>query len=144
MTNNGPPEISPVRKLLHLFAAGFFFVLSVIGVIFPGIPTTPFLLLTSYFLARSSPKWNERLLRSKLFGPILTDWQQRGGVRQDVKFRAAFFVTILVVVSLAWQQPPLWLGGLTAVLASIGILVIFCLPTIDSKDPEDTDASSQP
>ncbi|NOY28703.1 MAG: DUF454 domain-containing protein [Planctomycetes bacterium] len=50
--------------------------LGIIGIALPGLPTTPFLLLTSFFLARSWPRMHQRLLASKLFGPVLRPWKQ--------------------------------------------------------------------
>ena len=74
-TPTEPPQVHGVRKAAYLGLAAFFFGLGATGAILPGLPTTPFLLLTSYFLLRASPKLNERLLNSRMFGSILTDWQ---------------------------------------------------------------------
>ena len=71
-------SVTGLRRMLYLLLAGGFFVLAMAGVILPGLPTTPFLLLTSYFLVRSYPRLNERLIKSKLFGPILVDWHVKG------------------------------------------------------------------
>jgi uncharacterized membrane protein YbaN (DUF454 family) len=93
--------------------AGLFFVLGALGAVLPVLPTTPFLLLTSYFLARSSPRLNRWLLASRFFGPILRDWQQLGGVRPDVKVKAVMIVLLAVSLSLwltdlfdGWSRPP--------------------------------------
>lgn len=136
--DNGKPS-GPSRplKLAWLCAAAFFFVLAVVGLVIPGLPTTPFLLLTSYFLARSFPKLNEKLLKSRLFGPILTDWQKRGGVRRDVQIRATSLVLIVVAISLFASQPGLWLSVAIVISAAIGVGVIWQLPTI-RPDEEDS------
>jgi uncharacterized membrane protein YbaN (DUF454 family) len=75
-------------KLFYLPPAALFFVLAAVGVFIPGLPTTQFLLLTSYFLVRSSPRLNARLQRSRFFGTILMDWHVHGGIRRDVKEKA--------------------------------------------------------
>jgi len=80
--------VSRICRLLYLLLAGGFFLLAIAGVILPGLATTPLLLLTSYFLVCSDRKLNERLLKSKLFGPIHVGWQVKGGVRRDVKAKA--------------------------------------------------------
>ena len=79
--------MQPVRAL-YLSLAGLFFVLAVLGVFLPVLPTTPFLLLTSWCLVRSSPALHARLRRSPLFGPLLADWERHHGVRLYVKISA--------------------------------------------------------
>jgi len=55
---------------------GFFFLaLALLGFILPILPGTPFLLLSAWFFARSSEKWHAWLLDSKLFGPIILNWE---------------------------------------------------------------------
>jgi hypothetical protein len=114
--------------------AGLFFVLGALGAILPVLPTTPFLLLTSYFLTRTSPRLNQWLLTSRFFGPILRDWQQRGGIRPEVKVKA--IIVVLATVSLS-----LWLTDLSstfrwvvAIMALIGIGVILRLPAAETAD----------
>lgn len=114
-----------------LFVPGVFFLgLGLLGVLLPGLPTTPFLLLASYFFIRSSPRLNQRLLDSRLFGPLLADWQHRGGIRQHVKLKAISVVTVTVAASayMSRHSPPLVLVICAA--AAVGLIVIARLPTI--------------
>ena len=108
-----------------LTAAGICFLLGALGAVLPILPTTPFLLLTSYFLVRSSPKLNAVLLRSRFFGPILTDWQVHRGVRKDIKVKAVLVVVLTVGVSLYLTGTSLWpaLGVVTLSLVGIGIVL---------------------
>ena len=119
-----------LRRIVYIVLAGLFFVLAVAGALLPGLPTTPFLLLTSYFLARSSPTWNRLLLRSRFFGRILHDWQEHRGVRRSVKVRAVAAVVLLVGVScwLSWSSPIL--VGTILAGAGVGIGVVVCLPAV--------------
>lgn len=121
-------SVSGLRRVLYLFFAGVFFLLAIAGVILPGLPTTPFLLLTSYFLVRSYPRLNEPLLKSKLFGPILVDWQVKGGVRRDIKVKAISVVLIAIGFSLYVSQFSLTPSLIVSVSAGVGIFVILQLP----------------
>lgn len=123
-------SVTGVRRVLYLFLAALFFVLGSAGVILPGLPTTPFLLLTSFFLLRASPKLNERLLKSRMFGPILSDWQNRGGIRRHVKVKAVAVVLIAIALML-WLSPlPQALKLAVCGIAAIGLIVIVRLPEI--------------
>jgi len=70
----------------------FFIVLGIIcvilaglGVLLPGLPATPFLLLASYSFARSSKRMHDWLINNKVFGPILSDFLDRKGIRLHIK-----------------------------------------------------------
>ena len=125
--------VSRWRKPICLGFAGVFFVIAGLGAVLPGLPVTPFLLLTSYFLVRSSPRLNAVLLRSRVFGPILADWQLRGGVRRHVKYKSitAVVAAVALTIYLTGASPALTLT--VASLAAVGIIVILRLP--DAKDP---------
>lgn len=126
-----PELVTGWKRTLYLTVAAVFFVLGVIGAVIPGLPATPFLLLTSYLLVRSSPKLNDRLLKSRLVGPILCDWQQRGGVRASVKWKAITIVVLAVFASLYFASLSPVPTAIVSVAAAIGILVILKLPTIE-------------
>ena len=120
-------------RILLLLVAGLCFLLGILGAVLPGLPATPFLLLTSYILARSSPRLNAALLRSRFLGPILRDWQVHGGVRKHVKVKAVLMVAMSVAVtSILFGVSLLPVLG-TFVCAAIGIVVILRLPP--PKDP---------
>lgn len=119
-----------MTKGLYIFLASLFLVLGLTGVFVPGLPTTPFLLLSSYFAARSSPRFHNFLLSSKLVGPILRDWDQHRGVRLRAKWQATFLV--LIAIGLVYFSSLHAVGqGIVAALAAIGLFVIWRLPTIE-------------
>jgi uncharacterized membrane protein YbaN (DUF454 family) len=122
-------------RALYLVLASLFFLLALLGAFLPLLPTTPFLLLTSLCLLRSSPALNDRLKRSALFGPFLRDWEAHHGVRPHVKITALVTMTLAVAASL-------WFGRLgtastivLVVLALVGVVVVLRLRTI-SDDPK--------
>ena len=110
---------------------GLFFVgLGWVGAFLPLLPTTPFLLLASFFFVRSSPTLQGWLIRSRIFGPFLRDWQKHGGVRPRVKILAFTMIGIVVMASLASSRLP-HLGKVALILlASIGLVVVARLKTI--------------
>ena len=127
------PPISAPRRIINLIVSGVFFVLAVLGMILPLLPTTPFLLLTSYFLVRSSPRLHRRLMESKVFGGFLRDWENYRGIKVHVKVMTIFLVVGVVAASLLFGGLPLGLKIFLVVLAIVGIGVVLYLPTIRSE-----------
>ena len=70
------------------------------------------------------------LLESRMFGPILFDWQQNGGVRRSVKRKAILLTVSCVAVSLLIADVSTRLCWIVAGLATIGIVVIVLLPEV--------------
>jgi uncharacterized membrane protein YbaN (DUF454 family) len=121
-----------ITKLANLAAAGGCFLLSIVGVVTPGIPTIPFVLATSYFLVRSTPELNERFRQSWLFGRLVRDWEDSGGLRRGTKVRAIAFMVILMGITLP-TVTSLPLVGLTAAVATVDLWVVLRLPTIPEE-----------
>jgi len=99
-------KISPKR--LAYFTLGITMVgLAMVGAVLPLLPTTPFLLLATSCFLRSSPRCNDLLFRSPVFGPLLRDWHHCKVVRPKAKAAAIgsmalFGGTTIVVGSFAW------------------------------------------
>lgn len=101
-----------------------------LGVLLPGLPTTPFLLGASYCFVRSSPRLHRWLRRSPIFGKILHDWEVHRGIRKEVKIFATVMVVTVVSCSIAFSSLPVFAKVGIGCLAAIGIMVILCVPTV--------------
>jgi uncharacterized membrane protein YbaN (DUF454 family) len=125
-----PPAVGGIRRMLYV-ALGLFFVgLAVLGVVLPVLPTTPFVLLASYFFVRSSPRLHGWLLRSRVFGGLLRDWQRHRAVRPRVKVVAVLVLVAAVAASALFANLPLpALLGLLA-LGAVGLVVVLRLPVL--------------
>src|SRR5208337_3101977 len=85
------------KRLRYKAMAGGAFTLTLVGLVVPGVPTVPFLLATSYYLARSSPLLNERLRRTAFFGPILQEWEGHGALSLASKGKLIGLTATIVV-----------------------------------------------
>lgn len=118
------------KRGLYLGLALFFLVLSVLGIVLPVVPATPFLLITSWFLLRASSQLHQRLYRTRLFGPFLRDWDRYHGVRLHVKVTAMAMVIGCAAVSLTFGHLPTWANIILVVLAAAGLVVVLRLRVI--------------
>ncbi len=126
----GEVVVGGVRRIVYLTAAGGCLVMSIVGVITPGIPTVPFVLATGYFLARSSPSLHARFRRAPLFGQMLTDYEDHGGLRWTTKLKAILLTFGLMAITVILAGPSLPLLLVVTVMGSLGIYLVARIPTI--------------
>ena len=112
---------SGFRRLLWLLLAYATLTLGVIGIFVPGLPTTPFVLLSAYAAARGSRRLHAWLLAHRQFGPMIRDWQASGAVSRRAK-RAATAMMALSAVLMFLTAPKAWMAATgTAIMAVVAI-----------------------
>ncbi|AWH30372.1 MULTISPECIES: YbaN family protein [Stenotrophomonas] len=90
------------------FALGWLMVgLGVIGALLPVMPTTIFLILAVGCFARSSPKFEQRLLAHPRYGPSLRLWREQGAVSRKGKAFASAGMAVGFAV-FCWGAHPSW------------------------------------
>lgn len=92
--NEAVPEISAAKRWLYMFMGFFMLLLGIIGAVLPVMPTTIFIILAAWFFARSSPKFEARLLASPRFGPMIIKWRERGAIPPRAKLYASLGMTV--------------------------------------------------
>lgn len=93
--------------------------LGILGVVVPGLPTVPFVLLSAYAAARGSRRLHARLLSDPRFGPMIHDWQTQGAVGRRAKWGATITMAIAALVMFA-TAPQAWMAGTgTAIMAVV-------------------------
>jgi len=118
------------KRLRYKAMAGGAFTLTLVGLVVPGVPTVPFLLATSYYLARSSPPLNERLRRTALFGPILREWEGHGALSLTSKGKLiGLTATIVVVTVVLAPLTPLALS-LILLISSLSVYGVARMPAL--------------
>ena len=130
-----PPPVAvatgPRRWLL--LALGLAFVaLGTLGAFLPVLPTTPFLLVASACLARSSTTFHERLLANRVFGPYLRQWRHDHTVPRDAKRKGYGLIVVTFTLSIVVVEA-LWLRVTLALLGLALLALLACLPT---SEPE--------
>ena len=74
--------------------------LGIIGIFLPLLPTTPFLLLSSWCFVRSSEKFHNWLYNHKHLGPIIKAWEEKGAINLKAKILAILFIAASLVLIL--------------------------------------------
>ena len=117
-----------VRGLLWV-AGSVSLVLGLIGVVLPGLPTTPFILLAAACYAKASPRLHAWLLTHRLTGPRLRDWEANRSLTRRTKTIAV--VSMLVMVSFSiWSFRHRWIAQVVlVVLGAVGAWVVLRIPT---------------
>jgi hypothetical protein len=98
------PTLSSSRwRWAWLLLAYLALALGLIGIVVPGLPTTPFILLAAFAAARGSTAMHQWLLGHRLFGPMIRDWERNGAISRRAKWTAsiamAFCAVVMFVVS---------------------------------------------
>jgi uncharacterized membrane protein YbaN (DUF454 family) len=124
------PLLRGPRRLLYVLLGLFFVGLAVLGVVLPVLPTTPFLLLASFFFVRSSRRLHAWLLRSRLFGGMLRDWDKHRAVRPHVKLTAVTLIPLVITTSAVLGNLSWPLVLMLCVLGLIGLIVVLLLPVV--------------
>ena len=124
-----PPDSSRAIRWLLWLAGTVSLGLGIVGVVLPGLPTTPFVLLAAACYARASPRLHGWLLRHRLFGPMVRDWETHRSLTRRTKTVAQVSMVVMVGLS-AWglRDRPVLLA-VVLIAAVIGVWVVARIPT---------------
>lgn len=105
-----------------------------VGLLVPGIPTVPFVIVTVAFAAKASPALRSRLRRAKVFGPMIVDWERHRGIRPYVRRKAIIVTLALVSITLILAPPSVGLYSLVGTMSTVGIVLILRIPVIHEAE----------
>ena len=88
-----------ITKLINAVLGLFFVALGSIGVFFPVLPTTPFLLLAAFFLARSSSKLNAWFESTDLYKNYIADFLETRSMTMKTKRYILTMATVAMFIS---------------------------------------------
>jgi uncharacterized membrane protein YbaN (DUF454 family) len=102
--------------------------LGVIGAFVPLMPTTIFVILASWFFARSSPRLAAWLVDHPRFGATLRAWHGTGAVPRQAKVMACIGMTVGFVLFWIGAHPGFWLAAIVAALMLASALYVVTRP----------------
>lgn len=116
-----PLRTALVNSLLWL-AGAVALVLGIIGTVLPGMPTTPFILITASCWGRVSPRFHRWLHRHRYFGPMVRNWEERRAIPRRAKYLAWTMMSISSIGMIV-RFPERWYVGaaIAAVCLAVGL-----------------------
>jgi uncharacterized membrane protein YbaN (DUF454 family) len=102
--------------------------LGTIGVVVPGLPTTPFVLLASWCFYKSSPRLQAWLLQSFL-GKYIRDYKEKGGLTMRKRLYIIALMATMVSISTIFFIHSWVIRWIVIVAGLIGCIVVgFVVP----------------
>lgn len=99
--------------------------LGAVGIFFPVLPTTPFLLLSAACYARSSVRLHSWLLNNRIFGSYIRDYQEGRGVSLRHKIAALVLLWLSIGYAAGFAVSRTWLRILLLGIAA-GVTIHLC------------------
>lgn len=110
-------------RVVCLVLAYVFLALAVIGILLPGLPTVPFLLLTAWFAAKGSESLHQWLYAHPHLGRLLIDWEQRKAISRRSKILAITMLLLSWIV-MFHQVSSMWMiAGISVLFTVVGTFI---------------------
>ena len=122
-----------MKRMLILTSGHIAFALGLIGLLLPLVPTTPFMIVAAACYIRTSERFYQKLVSNRYFGPGVLHWE----MHRCVSWRTKGYMLLLLAVT--FTTSGILLAGTgperigVAVLASILMSAVICLPTCHNK-----------
>ena len=128
---------SKISRVLW-FTAGFIVMtIGLIGIIVPGLPTTPLMILAAACFGKSSQRFYDWIINNKMFGQHVKNYREGNGIPKKSKpiilVTMWTFVLFAVLIAIPDSAPPVSKIA-TLVLAVIGTIFILRIPNLSQDD----------
>jgi len=112
-------------------------IIGLIGIIIPGLPTTPLMILAAACFAKSNQKFYDWIINNKLFGHHVKNYREGKGIPKKSKpiilTTLWGFVLFAVFIAIPNSAPPISKIS-TLILAIIGTVFILKIPNLQNVE----------
>jgi uncharacterized membrane protein YbaN (DUF454 family) len=117
-------------RVLLIFFGSLFLIIGVIGIVVPGLPATPFFLLTAGLYVRSSERLSKWVLSNRIISVYISDYMRKRGMSVRSKIVAISMMVIMIPASLIFsiESFHLQVAVLVAGIAGLAVIIFF-VPT---------------
>jgi uncharacterized membrane protein YbaN (DUF454 family) len=95
--------------------------IGVLGIFIPGLPATPFLLLTAALYVRGSDRLYQTLITNKYLGSYILKFRTDKGMTKGLKLYSFIIMWFMIIISCAFFITP------------VPIVLLFILPTTNNS-----------
>jgi len=117
--------LKSIKSGLLVICGTLSLLLGAVGIFFPVLPTTPFLLLSAACYARSSVRLHSWLLNNRIFGSYIRDYQEGRGVSLRHKIAALVLLWLSIGYAAGFAVSRTWLRILLLGIAA-GVTIHLC------------------
>jgi uncharacterized protein len=122
-------------KIIFIVLGTLSLCIGVIGIVVPGLPTTPFLLLTAGLYIKSSDKLYQKLIANRFVGSYILAYRTNKGMTRKNKLYAIGVMWVMISFSCFFFISPFSLKLLVSVIGVIGSFVMgFIIPTVNKSN----------
>jgi hypothetical protein len=114
-------EDNNLKKYIFIILGSLFLILGIIGIFLPVLPTTPFLLLTSFFYLKSSKKLHNWLINHKVFGEYIYNYITYKGVKKKDKIKS--LILLYLTLSISFYLVDIIHVRIFLILVAIGVTI---------------------
>jgi len=124
---------SAISKLIWFILGFIVMCVGLVGIVVPGLPTTPLMILAAACFAKSSQKFYDWIINNKLFGHHVKNYREGKGIPKKSKpiILGTMWVFVLFAVLIAIPDSAPDVSRIaTLVLAGIGTIFILRIPNL--------------
>jgi uncharacterized membrane protein YbaN (DUF454 family) len=122
-----------IKKGLLITSGTILLILGVIGIFIPLLPTTPFLLLAAACYIRGSKKFYYWLIKNRLLGEYIKNYQDGKGVPYKVKIITIIVLWLTIIISTILFVSILLIQIILIIIAISVTIHIIKIKTLDKK-----------
>lgn len=128
-------------KVLYIILGTLSLILGLVGIVVPGLPTTPFLLLTAWLYLKGSKKLHAKLMANKHLGKYIENFENNKGMSFRSKIIAISMMWLMIASSCTFFIETHYFRLIVIGLGLLGTsVIVFFLKTVNLKSDQKKEA----
>ena len=128
-----------MKRVIYITFGTFSLGLGILGIITPGLPTTVFLLISSFFYVRSSKRMYGWLVNHPRLGKTLREWDEHKSITMRTRRTALISMWTAILISSALMYGRWIIMAIIISMGALGTVVLLMVPVRknDAADKQD-------